>query len=471
MKKLKSQYQYIKALCNPNGKKYNGSILCEEWKIYKPFEKWCLDNGWDESKAIYADKIYSPNTCEILDSKECKLKKQEINNLRKYGVKHYSQTKEYTEKIKKTSLERYGVEHSSKNSEIVKKNQNTCMKRYGVKNQFQRDYVKNKSKETLLKKYGVKNIHSSKEFQEKVIKTKIKNGTLKLYNNKLIKDIAKENNVTPSSICSRIKKYGYIDDFSFKNNSLEKAFRNILIEDNIKYEEQIKIDNKYCDFLLDNNVLIECDGLYWHSELKKDKLYHKERREFFIDFGYKPLFFYEDEILNKKNIIKSIIQNKLNNSNRIYARKCSIVKVSSKEARRFFEENHLMGSGSGRCYGLEYDNKLICAIRFKKIKNGLDISRFCCTMNTSVIGGFSKLIKKIEQDIQPDFIQTFIDLRYGSGDYLINMGFEKTSEHLSFQWVKNGKRFHRFNFKSNSGYDYGFVKIWDCGQRKLTKFI
>ena len=104
-----------------------------------------------------------------------------------------------------------------------------------------------------------------------------------------------------------------------------------------------------------------------------------------------------------------------------------------------------------------------------KLKDGLDVSRFCHKLKTNVIGGFSKLIKYVEKTLNPNFIQTFIDLRYGSGEYLKDLGFEKKTEYISFSWIKNSDRVHRMNFPGNSGYEKGFNKLWDCGQAKYIK--
>lgn len=87
-------------------------------------------------------------------------------------------------------------------------------------------------------------------------------------------------------------------------------------------------------------------------------------------------------------------------------------------------------------------------------------------LRTTVVGGFSKLLKHAIKLEQPQFVISFVDQRYGSGDYLQQLGFEKESEHVSFVWVKNNRTYHRMIFPGNSGYENGAVKLWDCGQAK-----
>ena len=48
-------------------------------------------------------------------------------------------------------------------------------------------------------------------------------------------------------------------------------------------------------------------------------------------------------------------------------------------AKEFFVENHLMGDGSGRTYGLHYDGVLVCAmqVRWKRRSDLLEKNQCC----------------------------------------------------------------------------------------------
>ena len=126
-----------------------------------------------------------------------------------------------------------------------------------------------------------------------------------------------------------------------------------------------------------------------------------------------------------------------------------------------------MGKTPSRTYTLKCGEEIVAAmsVRWMSKKNRhLEIARFCPVMNTSVIGGFSKLIKFVKNIENPNKIVTFIDRRYGSGSYLKRLGWEKTSSHISFVWTNSIETAHRMNFPGNSGYDHGLYKVWDCGQ-------
>jgi len=524
-KKTKAYQKWfeIKYSCDPSSTKYSNLKMCEDWKDFYKFNDWYTENYIEGLVFHYSCDYLSPETCSFMNKKESNKIKIRNSNLKKYGVENFQslpsfrenrpkQSKEIVDKrvksiknrskedkakskLKKeeTNLLKYGNKYPQRMDSVKEKVKNTCIKRYGVRSPSESKTIKSKIKETCLNKYGSNSYTQTKEFIKKSEETCLKKYGVKSYNQsdigrerlrissikrgiaitingKTLTQIAKDKKLTPSSVHVAFRSIGSdVLLMDKKSTSIESFIKNHLESINIDFLHNKKLDKYFPDFRFDKTI-IECDGLYWHSELRRDKYYHKKKRDFYLDSGYKPFFFREDEILNKQDIIKSIINNRIGLNNKIYARKCTFSKVSNKEAKEFCENNHLMGHICGKPYGLFYKDNLVSLMIVKKKGDGLDISRFCCLNNNSVIGGFSKLIKNIERELDPEFIQTFIDLRYGSGDYLANLGFIKKTEYLSFRWTKDNKSFHRMNFPSNTGYKHGFNKIWDCGQAKWVKY-
>lgn len=159
---------------------------------------------WDNGNHRY------PETC---DCKECKsqyaasdivVQKRVQTNLKKYGVKHlqqtkewkdnlkrhnletygvvgYTQTEEFKEKSRRTCLEKYGTEYYPSSGifkdnypEMLEKYKRTCLEKYGTEFIFKLDEFKEKSKQTCLEKYGVDWYYQSEEFKEKANKTRLK---------------------------------------------------------------------------------------------------------------------------------------------------------------------------------------------------------------------------------------------------------------------------------------------------------
>lgn len=376
---------------------------------------------------------------------------EDYKNKQKNGYKKINWD-EVNKKRKQTFLEKYGVDCALKNKEFLSKAQSTMCEKYGSNSYAQSDECKNKIKQKL-----------------------ILTGGLQLFNGKSMKEISKELGKAYTTFQSQVKKYGYDIAIKIEKNkktSIEMIISDMLNNLNCSVKEQFIIENKRSDFTINDNLVIECDGVIWHSDLYlKDKKYHSEKRKVYEKNGYRSFFFRSDEILKNKNIILSIIKNYLKLNVKFYARKCIIKNVDKLSAKDFFNKNHLMGCGQGKTCGLYYDDNPLAMMQIKNKKNGCEISRFCTESGTTIVGGFTKLLNYFVKEKNYKFVMTFIDLRYGSGEYLTKLGFIKTSEHLSFKWTNGNKTFHRMNYPNNSGYEHGLFKIWDCGQRKYVKTI
>ena len=408
---------------------------------------------------------------------------------KKYGVDAYVTTEEFKEKSRKTHMEKYGVEHIMESEEHKEKLKGILLDRYGVENVMQVDEVKDKVKKTceerygggyartqeykdrMIEKFGVENNFQRDDLKEKIqensIKARIENGNIRVYEGRTVKDWAEQTGYSKEHFGKLVNEFGWDLAVSMtpKMSSLELRMKNILDRNNIEYEQQFRVDRKFADFRV-GNVLIECDGLYFHSELFKEKNYHKEKRELYIEHGFSPLFFREDEIRDKEHIVESIILNKLGRSERIFARKCEVVELDNNESNEFLEENHLMGKGRGKTLGLKYNGHIVSVMRIclrRKDKGEYEVSRFCNKAYKSVIGGYSKLLKAFGKFPK---LFSFTDLRYGTGEHLENLGFSKIGGDTSFKWTDGNISYHRMKFPNSSGFDHDLFRIHDCGQLK-----
>lgn len=419
--------------------------------------------------------------------------KMNQTSLDRYGTKNPMQSDEVKERHKQNCLDKYGVENVSSVEEFKEKKRETCLEKFGkdtylgsedckiktrettgVDNVFQLDSVKEKSKKTMIERYGVDNMMKLPEIAElnaeKCLKTKIERGILEVHEDKTQADWAKITGFSRSRFSVLVKQYGW--DLAIKMtpkmSSLEKMMEDWLLSINIKFDKQVKIGKYYADFVI-GDVILELNGNYWHSEHHKANDYHILKREFYVENGYKPLFFMEDELLDKFDIVKSVILNKVGMSDRYFARKLKVEQISKDEGSQFLKENHLMGAGRGECFALKDGEIILSVMRMCKIKDGWEISRFANKLGKSVVGGFSRLLSFFTVGFAPEKIVTFIDLRYGSGEYLTSFGFIKGKSYPSFKWTDGRSTFHRMKFPSNTGRDSGLYKIWDCGQLKFIK--
>lgn len=398
---------------------------------------------------------------------DCRYKKREDVSLARDGVKNSAQREDVRKKISESAWIVSG--------EFKKKRKDVMLKKYGVENPMHCEELKNKLKNSIKEKYGVENIMQieevAKEASKKSINTRVVKGLIKQIDGKTLPEHAKALGFSRSHFGKLVKQYGFDEASRHEKyvSSLKKVLLNWLDSKNISYETQFRIGGKFADIKV-GNILIECDGLYWHSEVFLDKNYHFEKRKIYEANGYRGLFFRENEIRDKFDIVTSIISNAIGlNTEKYFARKLQLKEVQFAESKVFVEKYHLMGPTNGvSCsFGLYNGPDLISLIQLKRTKdNKYDIARFCSKSNATVVGGFSRLLNAFKLKYSPEEITTFIDLRYGTGSYLPDFSFTKKTCYPSFGWTDGKNVYHRLRFAGNSGYDKGMVKIFDCGQAK-----
>lgn len=207
---------------------------------------------------------------------------------------------------------------------------------------------------------------------------------------------------------------------------------------------------------------IEINGLYWHSNI--DKNYHINKTNKCTEKDIQLLHFWDSEINKKFDIVTSIISNKLKlNQSKIFARNCQIKEISSKEAKEFLDKNHLQGySNSSIKIGLFYNKELISVMTFGKPRFNknyeYELLRFCNKLNTSVIGGASKLFSYFLKNYfqHGEKIVSYANIRISDGGLYHKLGF-----------IEKGKTDpNYFYFKSNRIYTR-----YQCQKSKLPKLL
>lgn len=247
----------------------------------------------------------------------------------------------------------------------------------------------------------------------------------------------------------------------------------------IKFNDRTLIKPYELDIVIPNlKIAIEYDGLYWHQN--RDH-YHKYLK--CLDIGYRLIKIFDDE---PEEIFKSRIAAILGvTETKIHGRKCSINEIDHNIYKEFMEHNHIQGyTAASKVYGLSYNNELVSVMSFGKsrFKSGTEweLMRFANKLNTSVIGGASKLFNKFVADCSPNSVLSYCDLRWGTGKVYENMGFKLSHKTQQGYWWYKNKRESRIKYqkhklaalfptadmsKSESEImmDNGYSKIYDFG--------
>jgi len=443
-------------------------------------------------------------------SRKCSEQKNKDTILLKYGVENISSSQLIKNKKIETCLSNFGVEYPQQSTEIFKKGKDTKFLLYGDENYTNIE----KSKITNLERYGVEFPAMSDIIKEKMIKTSKNYYKAKILNT--YKNIISYSSVDSYEFpCDCGKDHTFYINYKLmwsrnisntilcticnpisKNVSgLEIELHNF-IKDN--YVGEILINNKNIISPLELDIYIpelklafEFNGLFWHNELYKENNYHFNKTEECEKIGIQLIHIYEDDWLYKKDIVKSIILNKLGKNKIIYSRKCEIREINNILYRSFTDNNHIQGYINSKIkLGLFYKNELISVMSFgksKKIinKDNFELLRFCNKLNISVVGGDSKLLNYFISNYKPKEITTNVDRSINIGKLYKYLGFEfigKTQP--NYYYIIEGLRHCRFNFRKEklikSGYDSNkteheimlerkIYRIYDSGDLKFIK--
>jgi len=530
--RFRDYYNYTNGLtqeyyCNKCNKKRAKKTFLSKYGVENPMQS-------NEIKAKLKKSLIEKYGVEHYSKTEDYKKKYKETCQEKYNQSNSFQVEEFKEKSKTTSLVKYGVEHYSKTDDFKQKVILTNRYKFGKDSFSQTDLFKQKTKESFLKKYGVNNYSKTDEFKIKVKNTNLekfgyeyytqteeyknyvrlkKEDLTKFKYDKIIGDeyevikyeknlftiihnsCEKEFKINRDTLYSRINIGVCICSECFpigsQNSYMEIEMQDFLNSLGISYEVNNRkiLDGQELDiFIPDFNIALEMNGLYWHSEVYLEKDYHKKKTLKCLERGICLLHIFEDDWKYKRNIVKSIILNKLGLiKNKIFARKCEIKLVNQKEAKLFCEYNHIQGySPSQLKIGLYFNNELVSLMtfgfRFTNSKREYELIRFCNKLDTTVMGSASKIFNYFLKNYNIDEIVSYCDISIFSGEIYKKLGFRK--KHLSepnYFWVIDGVRKHRFNFNKRKlikdGFDSnlteveimhsrGYFRIFSTGQEK-----
>lgn len=180
-----------------------------------------------------------------------------------------------------------------------------------------------------------------------------------------------------------------------------------------------------------HNLGIEINGCYWHGCRNNNPLEHLRlskshlRKADAADrAGITLLQFWDHEVQEYTRINKIILAH-LGLVETIYARKCKIVIPSAREAKNFFDLNHLQKHRPAQVYlGLEINGSLKTLISFSRHrKYDWEIIRYASN-DCRVVGGFSKILSEFKKRFNPTSIMTFADRRISKGHVYRHNGFQ-----------------------------------------------
>lgn len=243
-------------------------------------------------------------------------------------------------------------------------------------------------------------------------------------------------------------------------------------------------------FKLKGNIITNGDIVINYIKLVDNcEIFNPNKR--FMD-NIEGIIVFEDEWVNKNEICKSRISYVLGKSHKIGARKCVIKTPDNKEVREFLVNNHLQGFvGSRVKLGLYHNDELVSLMTFGNLRKNMgqvakegsfELLRFCNKLNTSVMGGASKLFKYFKKEYNPSYILSYADRRWSDGNLYKELGFDESGKTIpNYFYIIESKREGRFKYRKDllikAGFDpemteiriqhsRGYYRIFDKGSFK-----
>lgn len=283
-----------------------------------------------------------------------------------------------------------------------------------------------------------------------------------------LKELSKKYGFSSEYLAIQFKKRN-IDHqtYTWKNTMPERKIIKFLKEQGIDYQSNTRkiISPQELDiFIPSKNLAIEINELYWHREknslydLGVLKSYHLNKLKQCQSKGINLLQFWDIEINNQFDIVKSIILNKLGLiENKIYARKCEIKEIDSNTAKDFLNSNHIQGYVAANIkLGLIYKNALVSLMTFSKNRTNSDqeweLVRFCSLINHSIVGAAQKLFNSFLQKYQVKSIVSYSDRRLFNGDLYLKLKFDHSHDTPPNYWYFKESEYwlhHRRGFQKH----------------------
>jgi hypothetical protein len=303
-------------------------------------------------------------------------------------------------------------------------------------------------------------------------------------------DVCRENNINYKRARGFLHQLGIEAPSKFRNKT-SSGQREILdyVRNELNLEaEDVYIENKEIDiFIKSKNFGIEYNGTFWHNDTIRPKNHLLEKSEFMASKGINLIHIFDTEWLHKKEICKSIISSRLGiYKEKLFARKCDIKELTSKEYSNFVERCHIQGKrNSSVRLGLFYNERLVAVMGFNKLKEGYEMTRFCCELYVSIVGGAEKLFRHFIKKHKDVIVVSFSDRRLFTGRIYEKLGFVlKGISKPNYFYFKKGtlKLESRVKYQKHKLHtllknyepslseienmrNNGYLRIWDCGNK------
>lgn len=256
---------------------------------------------------------------------------------------------------------------------------------------------------------------------------------------------------------------------------------------NIEHEMEFSFPNTRKTFdiaIHTHKLVIEYNSTYWHSSEYIPSSQHRDKSDMAATNGYRCIHIFGDVWENRRPQIENLLKSALNlQTERVFARKCKVVKVDTPQAKVFLNENHVQGYGTAvEAYGLEHEGRLVAVMGFTfntsnrnqgKFEEHAELARYATSVQ--VVGGFTKLLKAwLKDNPKVKTVVSFSDKSMFTGRTYEAAGFTRDAElPPDYKYREYGNQenlYHKSNYqKSKLRKRFGDAACEGKTEREITE--
>lgn len=291
------------------------------------------------------------------------------------------------------------------------------------------------------------------------------------------------------------------DDYSYPERQWKRTFEENGLHDgeDFIHNDRAALNGKEIDFLFpEHNLGVEINPSITHASddvgyvqfVPKPTTYHQKKALLAEKHGINLINVYD---WNDKGKIIDIIKSNLGMTQRIGARKCSVVVPSVADERAFLSANHLQGYvKSDIRLGLLYNGNIVALMSFGKKRFNApenveyELLRYASLRGVTVVGGASRLFAHITEENGITSVISYASLDISNGRLYDKLGFDQVrSTKPSYMWIdpRNPERHYSWNLIKSRGVDnvlgtdigpgnnidimlgLGFVRVYNAGSK------
>lgn len=394
------------------------------WDLMNPGKKFCACGA---ERPFRLTNIARLETCGASVCRNIlKAKRTEETSLVKYGTTRPAQAESVKAKTQATFAERFGG-HPTQTAEVQLKRKRTNIERYGTATPAIEGSRIAKSierrRETQFNKYLV-DVWPSRikyirdELNIEVLSTFI-SAKSELHCRHTLCGTEWTAVPKPLPICP-----------TCSSSKEEQGLRQFIEELGVPFETNNRTVIKPLEldiYVPSLQVAVEMNGMFWHREGHGCSIAEKTKLANAV--GVRLMHISDHDWHAHRDIVKSHIRHLLRcTTNKVNARACTVRFITAKESRQFLEQTHLAGAANAKHHLGMFNCGSLVAVMTLGIprwgsKDGLELIRFSTVLNTSVRGGFSKLLSYARARLNPSRILSYCDLRTGDGGVYRQSGF------------------------------------------------